>query len=159
MLIVCWDNSVVEIGDDCTFAEDGEIYAYKDTKIKIGKDCMHAKGVAYLGNSGHSIFDMHTLDNISSDPRKVPEEKRTIEIGNHVWLGRDCVLMGGCKIADGSIVGAKAVVNKKFPNNCSIAGIPAKIIKKDVAWARSIEVFDIDEMYSVPEEYRNFTEE
>ena len=28
-----------------------------------------------------------------------------------------------------------------------------------VAWARSIEVFDIDEMYSVPEEYRNFTEE
>lgn len=159
MLIVCWDNSVVEIGDDCTFAEGGEIYAYKDTKIKIGKDCMHAKGVAYLGNSGHSIFDMHTLDNISSDPRKVPEEKRTIEIGNHVWLGRDCVLMGGCKIADGSIVGAKAVVNKKFPNNCSIAGIPAKIIKKDVAWARSIEVFDIDEMYSVPEEYRNFTEE
>ena len=38
MLLVCWDNSVVEIGDDCTFAEGGEIYAYKDTKTEIKKE-------------------------------------------------------------------------------------------------------------------------
>lgn len=27
--------------------------------------------------------------------------------------------------------------NKSFPNNCIIAGTPAKIIKKDVFWTRS----------------------
>lgn len=43
-----------------------------------------------------------------------------------------------------SIVGAETVVKGKFPNNCVIAGNPAKIVKKDVTWDRSDIHSDID---------------
>lgn len=39
-------------------------------------------------------------------------------------------------IGNGSVVGAKAFVKSSFPNNCSIAGVPAKIIKNNIAWSR-----------------------
>ena len=44
--------------------------------------------------------------------------------------------MHGTSIGDGSIIGARSVVKKAFPNNCSIAGNPAKIVRKNVAWGR-----------------------
>lgn len=62
-----------------------------------------------------------------------------IELGEHVWVGRRGLILGGMKstvIGDGSIVGAQSVVKGKFPNNVILAGTSAKIIKKDIAWSR-----------------------
>ena len=64
--------------------------------------------------------------------------KDSIIIGNHVWLGNKCTVLSGAKIGDGSIVASNGVVTKKFPNNCIVAGVPSKIIRKDIAWDRSI---------------------
>jgi len=37
-------------------------------------------------------------------------------------------------------------VKKHFPNNCVIAGVPAKVIRKDVFWDRNNVLYtDIDE--------------
>lgn len=51
-------------------------------------------------------------------------------------IGNNCVIYPGAKIfgkitiGDNCIIGANAVVNKSFPNDCVIGGVPAKIIKK-----------------------------
>lgn len=34
------------------------------------------------------------------------------------------------------MVGLGSIVKGTFPNNCIVAGVPAKIIKKDIAWER-----------------------
>lgn len=50
-------------------------------------------------------------------------------IGNHVNIGWGAVINPGLKIGNHVIIGANAVVTKDVPNNCIVAGNPAKIIK------------------------------
>ncbi|MCV3763500.1 sugar O-acetyltransferase [Companilactobacillus farciminis] len=53
-----------------------------------------------------------------------------ISIGNDVWIGGNCTIIGGVHIGNNVIVGAGAVVVKDVPDNCVVGGVPAKIIKK-----------------------------
>jgi hypothetical protein len=60
-----------------------------------------------------------------------------INIGARVWLALNAVILRGANISSGSIVGLNSLIkNKTFPNNCIIAGTPARIIKKDIFWTR-----------------------
>ena len=54
-------------------------------------------------------------------------------IGNNVYIGAGSKILGPVNIGDNVIVGANSVVIKDVPANCTIAGIPARIIKKDGA--------------------------
>ena len=50
-------------------------------------------------------------------------------IGNNVTLGANVCIIGDIHIGDNVIVGCGSVVIKDVPDNCIIAGNPAKIIK------------------------------
>ena len=52
-------------------------------------------------------------------------------IGNNVTLGANVTIIGDIEIGDNVIIGAGAVVVKNVPNNCIVAGNPAKIISKN----------------------------
>ena len=49
-------------------------------------------------------------------------------IGNHVSLGSNANIIGDIKIGDNVVVEAGSVVVKDVPDNCVVAGNPAKII-------------------------------
>ena len=53
-----------------------------------------------------------------------------VKISNGVWIGNQCIILGGVHIGEKTIVGAGSVVTKSFPSYCIIAGNPARIIKK-----------------------------
>lgn len=44
-----------------------------------------------------------------------------------------------------SIIGAMSLVKSTIPNNCIAAGIPARVIKKNIAWSRMDGAEDIIE--------------
>ena len=50
-------------------------------------------------------------------------------IGDNVTLGVNVTIIGAIHIGDNVIVGAGSVVVKDVPDNCVVAGNPAKIIK------------------------------
>lgn len=50
-------------------------------------------------------------------------------IGDNVTIGANVVIIGGITIGDNVVVGAGSVVVKDVPENCIVAGNPAKIIK------------------------------
>ena len=53
-------------------------------------------------------------------------------IGNNVYIATGAKLLGNIKIADNVIIGANAVVIHDVPSNCSVGGVPARILKRDI---------------------------
>ena len=53
-------------------------------------------------------------------------------IGNNVNLGANVVIIGNIHIGDNVIVGAGSVVVKDIPDNCIVAGNPARIIRLEI---------------------------
>lgn len=50
-------------------------------------------------------------------------------IGNNCYFGAGAIIMGPIKIGNNVTIGAGSVVTKDIPDNCVVAGNPAKIIK------------------------------
>jgi serine O-acetyltransferase len=55
----------------------------------------------------------------------------TPTIGNNVRITAGAKVFGDITIGDDSVIGANAVVCKNVPPNCTVVGVPAKIVKCD----------------------------
>ncbi len=52
-----------------------------------------------------------------------------ITIGERVWVGANCTIIGGVDIGDQAVIGAGAVVTKDIPARCVAVGVPARVIR------------------------------
>jgi len=57
--------------------------------------------------------------------------QKGIEVGDNCYFGTGCTILGPVKIGNNVIIGAGAVVTKDIPDNCTVVGIPAKILNKN----------------------------
>lgn len=130
--IECGSNNLIFIDRNVTYG--------KDCKIKCGNGC-----VVYMGE-----------DCMLSNEVQLICSHKNIIIGNHVWLGLRTTVLEGTIISDGSILGACAVTDTKYPNNCILVGNPAQIVRKNAAWHRSR---DERNMTAINESYRQVTRE
>ncbi|WP_240485096.1 acyltransferase [Aestuariibacter salexigens] len=95
--------------------------------LTIGKDCLFSWGIKARTSDGHSIIDID-----SDTPINFPQD---ISIGDHVWISEDVRLMKGAIIPSDCVIGAGAIVTKKFDEtNSVIAGVPAKVVKRNIKW-------------------------
>lgn len=94
--------------------------------IIIGNNVMMGPDNFFFGCFTHEISDT-TRPMIEQGFRVI--EGRT-EIGDDVWIGRDCLFMPCIKIGSHSVVGARSVVTKDVPERVIVAGNPA-IIRKE----------------------------
>ena len=56
---------------------------------------------------------------------------RNPTIGNNVAIRSGAKILGLVTVGDNAIIGANAVVVKDVPPNCTVVGVPARIIKRD----------------------------
>lgn len=54
------------------------------------------------------------------------------KIGNNVTIYAGAVIIGNVKVGNNVIIGANSVVTHDIPDGCVVAGVPAKIIKRNV---------------------------
>lgn len=151
--LTCGKNAKIMVGDHSIFGERYWIVAHRSTSIYIGRDCLFSRDIMLRTNDGHSIFDLHTGRNINSSLNE--QCNKSIIIGEHVWIGTKTSCLYGAKINSGSVVGAHTLVKKEYPNNCIIAGVPAKIIKRDIVWTKEN---NLDSIENVNKEYVRYTE-
>ncbi len=70
------------------------------------------------------------------------DKKYDTYIGKRCFIGAKSIILPGVRIGDEVIVGAGSVVTKNVPNNCIVAGNPAKIIKVDVKVNNRTKIID-----------------
>jgi len=56
---------------------------------------------------------------------------KTPFIGDRVTINAGAKVLGGIRIGNDVVIGANAVVVKDVPDNCTVVGVPAYIVKRD----------------------------
>lgn len=54
------------------------------------------------------------------------------QLGNNVYVATGAKILGPVTIGDNVVIGANSVVINNIPSNSVVAGVPAKIIKKNI---------------------------
>ncbi|MEU0160683.1 acyltransferase [Streptomyces sp. NPDC006261] len=124
----CGHESRIRIGENVGCAGRTFISAVEGVSVTIGADVMFAKNIEVRGDDTHPIFD------VRSGKRANPSQ--SIVVGEHVWIAKHAVVMGGATIGNGSVIGFRSIVTKAIPNNCVAVGAPAKVVKRNIAWER-----------------------
>lgn len=120
--INCTPLGSIKIGDDSFVNEFCSIYAYV-SRIIIGKNVLVGPGTVM--HTHHHNFEKIDVPIILQEGSDKP-----IIIGDDVWIGAHCTILGGVTIGDHSVIGAHSLVNRSIPP-CSIAyGVPCRIRRK-----------------------------
>jgi acetyltransferase-like isoleucine patch superfamily enzyme len=108
--------------------------------FELGEDAMLAEDVRFNIGDQHAIIDLETLEPLN-------QSTASLICGDHVWFGYGSLIMISSrevKIGDGAIVGAGSLVTRSIPSFSLAAGVPAKVIKKNVSWTRNMLYPDIN---------------
>jgi acetyltransferase-like isoleucine patch superfamily enzyme len=107
-----------------------------ESNVGIGEFC-------YIGGSGGvkigsetiigQYFSVHPENHIFQNSHKLIRLQSVtrlgIKIGSNCWIGSKVTILDGVEIGSNSIIAAGAVVNKSFPPNSVIGGVPARLLK------------------------------
>ena len=120
-------HSLMEIGSGTSMGDLAIQTSNSNATVKIGNDCMFSTGITVYHTDGHPVYDIKT--------GKIINKVGILAIGNHVWVGKDALILKNVVIPDGCIIARNAVVTKKFDTpNSVIAGNPAAVKKTGIAW-------------------------
>lgn len=121
-------DCIIKIGNNVSTTDKLTITAAEGTTVVVGDDSMIATDVELRTDDAHPIFDVATGERLNPS--------QSIYVGNHVWLAKRAIVMGGVNIGEGAVVGFGSIVTKNIPNNCVAVGAPARVVRRNVAWER-----------------------
>ncbi|CAL8096037.1 unnamed protein product [Orchesella dallaii] len=93
-------------------------------RIEIGDNCLFAPNVQLYAATHH----VDALSRQANDDYY--ELAYPIKIGDNCWIGGMSVVLPGVTIGNNVVVGAGSVVTKDVPDDCVVAGNPAKVIRR-----------------------------
>jgi acetyltransferase-like isoleucine patch superfamily enzyme len=134
-LVVFAHNGQIEIGRDCYIGENARIWSA--SKISIGDRVLIAHEVNVFDNNTHPISaharHRHYKEIVNTGFPKAPGyslNERPVVILDDAWVGARAIIMPGCTIGKGAIVGAGSVVTSDVAPYTIVAGNPARLIRE-----------------------------
>ena len=116
------------IGNNTTIREFDSVLVGKKKSISIGNDCMLGSNIKIWNGELHPIYSLTSKKRLNN--------AKSIEIGDHVWIGSDVVILKGSNVSEGSVVGVRSLVKGKVEKNVVVAGSPARKIRDNIKWKR-----------------------
>lgn len=97
--------------------------------ITFGERISIGAGTSLAANVTVTDID-HPYEDLDIPVENQPLRTCPVEIGEGGMVYNNAVILPGTRIGNHCVVGANSVVKGEFPDNCIIAGIPARIVKR-----------------------------
>ena len=121
-------DSTIVVGQNVGCAGKVLVSAVEGADAILGDDIMFASGIEVRTDDTHALYDSVTGERINV--------ARSVTVGEHVWVAKHAVIMGGVSIGSGSVIGFRSIVTRSLPNNCVAVGAPARVVRRNVVWER-----------------------
>lgn len=115
-------NAEIKIGIN-TRIHGACIHAY--SRIIIGDNCLVAANTQIIDGNGHQLSFDNPQNRINTTDNGKP-----IIIEDNVWIGANCMILGGAHIGSGSVIAAGSIVKSQVPPRSLYVGNPGNIIKQ-----------------------------
>ena len=120
--IYAHESNGITFGRACGVGADAIVSAADGGSISIGENTMIGPRVVIVA-ANHAFADLELPIRYQGHIGKC------IVIKHDVWIGANCVVLGGVNIGEGSVIGAGAVVTRDVPPREVWGGVPARFIK------------------------------
>ncbi|UGS38816.1 acyltransferase [Capillimicrobium parvum] len=109
----------------------GALLVHEDgLSVVVGEDCMLSRDIFVRTSDSHSVVDMLSGDRINPPA--------SVVLGDHVWVGAEARIQKGVTVGEHAVIGANTVVTHDVPPHTVVAGNPARVVREDVTWRRSL---------------------
>lgn len=108
----------VSLGEGCRIYSSS--FGTEPWLISIGDRVTVTSGVQFITHDGATWLLRDTKGRRYRCAR--------IQIGSDVFIGTNSILLPGVRVGNRVIIGAGSVVNRSIPDNCVVAGVPARFI-------------------------------
>jgi len=117
---------------------------------KIGRRCFIDHGMAVVIGETTEIGDDVTLyQAVTLGGTGKDTGKRHPTIGNDVVISSGAKVLGPFKVGDHSKIGAGSVVLEEVPPNCTVVGIPGKIVRRGGSKPQDLNQTDLPDPIAV----------
>lgn len=133
-------NSQIIIQSQAKLERGVDIRTHPNARIEIGRNvylgpytCVSGQNIT-IGDRTliSSHCSIYASNHLFADPHRPIQgqgyDRQGIMIENDCWLGTGVRVLDGVTIAQGSVIGAGAVVTKNIPAYSIAVGVPAKVI-------------------------------
>ncbi len=118
-------------GNGATSNSNTFILAGGPADLIVGAYCMFASGIVVRTHDEHGIIDLETGATLNP--------AQTVLIEPSVWVGENAKILKGVTLGFGCIVGAGSIVTRSVPRNALVAGVPARVLRRNVGWTRDAQ--------------------
>jgi len=134
-------DSRLEVRGNFDIYYGGDIICFPGSELILGSGFFNSNLILRCTKRiviGEGTAISHNVTIMDSDAHEIigncHAKTQPVVIGNHVWIGSGAKILKGVTVGDGAVVGCGAVVTHDIPDHCAAAGIPARIIKRDIQW-------------------------
>jgi len=107
-----------------------------DSEVTIGDYALISWNVVFMDTYRLPFSSTERRKALEAVPCRSPRiafsevNSAPIRVERNVWIGFDACILPGVTIGEGSVVGAKSVVNENVPPYTVVAGNPARVIRQ-----------------------------
>ncbi len=134
------------------FMAKGSVAYARKKGVKVGENCR-----IYIKNWGSEPFlvSMGDYVTVTSGVKFITHDGSTclvkdaqakryqrfapIQVGSHVFIGVNSIIMPGVTIGSNVVIGAGSVVTKDIPDNSVAIGVPAKVVSNFAEYQAKIQ--------------------
>jgi len=139
----------MRIGERTTFYSPDKVLIDETRPwlIEIGDDVQITYGVTMLTHG----YEWSVIKRVHGE---ILGSAGKVKIGNNVFIGINTTILKGVTVGNNVIIGANSVINRDIPDNCVVAGNPARVVMSLEEYREKRKKQQEDEARELVREYR-----